>query len=130
MADDPSKEPNTDEPVIESEEFCCMFETLLDNIRIFYGAEMDGIESKEKLDLSTVDWNALNFIELKVKMKAMNQRQIENFYRFRLRDWWCQSFLVGIEKIIYGERDERGIIQNINEILVKDIPRKSQVCFK
>lgn len=41
--------PDTDEPVFESEEFCAVFQTKLNNKNLLYGAEMDGIISDKEL---------------------------------------------------------------------------------
>lgn len=119
-------EPNTDAPVVESEEFCCMFESKLNETRLLYGAEMDGIDSNRMHNLSNLtieNWNNLKFIEVKVKIKDLNSRQMYNFQKFKLCNWWSQSFLVGIEKIIVGERTNQGIVENIDEMFVSQIPK-------
>lgn len=104
-----------------------MFSTTLNGQRILYGAEMDGIDVSHSVDLNTVDFNRCNFVELKVKLREQNQRQTQNYLRFKLRNWWCQSFLVNIQKIIVGTRNQNGIVRELSSLAVKDIPKQCQV---
>lgn len=111
----------------ENEEFCCMYRCRLEGADIVYGAEMDGIESDVPVDLNTMDLNKLNFIELKVKLKEERPNQHRNYLKFKVRNWWCQCFLVNIKKIVVGTRSSDGIIEQISEVDVRDIPKQSQV---
>ena len=128
ILDSPSEKPVTNVPVNEAEEFCCMFSTTLNGQRILYGAEMDGIESNDTHDLDNTDLNQFKFVELKVKLREQNHRQKQNYHRFKLRNWWCQSFLVNIKKIIVGTRTADGIVNELSTVDVKDIPKQCQVC--
>lgn len=114
-------------PVNECDEFCCLFSATLNGKRILYGAEMDGIESDRLLDLNAIDLNRCNFIELKVKLREQNARQRQNYQRFKLRNWWCQCFLVNIRKVIVGTRTQDGRIDELTEMHVKDFPKQCQV---
>lgn len=127
FVDSPAAEPITSTPVLEAEEFCCMFTTKLENTRILYGAEMDGIESDTAVDLSTSNLNDLKFTEVKVRMKPSNQRQVENFHRFKTRNWWCQSYLTNVPKIVVGLRTESGIVDQLESINVESMPRMYEV---
>lgn len=104
-----------------------MFRSKLEGIDLIYGAEMDGIESNCEVDLNTMDLNQLNFIELKVKLKAERPNQHRNYLKFNMRNWWCQCFLVNIKKIIVGMRNSDGIIEQISHLDTRDIPKKTQV---
>lgn len=88
---------------------------------------MDGIESNQMLDLNTVDLNRCNFVELKVKLREQNARQHQNYQRFKLRNWWCQCFLVNVQKVIVGTRTQDGIVDELTEMNVKDFPKQCQV---
>lgn len=114
-------------PVNECDEFCCIFSATLNGQRILYGAEMDGIETDEMLDLGSTDLNKCNFVELKVKLREQNARQRQNYQRFKLRNWWCQCFLVNIRKVIVGTRTQDGIVDELTEMNVKDFPKQCQV---
>lgn len=104
-----------------------MFTTKLEGTSVLYGAEMDGLESNTAVDLSKTNLNDLKFTELKVQIKASNQRQVENFHRFKTRNWWCQSYLTNVQKIIVGMRTESGIVDELESINVESMPRMYEV---
>lgn len=130
MPDDPSATPDTEIPVIESEEFCCVFKANLEGKKLLYGAEMDGIDSNIKYNLENVDLNELHFIELKVNLRAVHEKQKRNFFRYKLRNWWSQCFLAKVEKIWIGTRNQDGIVNELSELDVSSIPRLVQVSTK
>lgn len=84
---------------------------------------MDGIDCPEKVDLSIIDINTLKFVEVKVNLKPIKFWQRQNYAKVKLRNWWSQCFLVGIHKIIVGERNEQGIVECLEELEVKTIPK-------
>lgn len=127
--DDPCVEPMTDIPVNENEEFCCMFSATLNGNKLLYGAEMDGIEEYAPIDIKSVDFNRCNFVELKVKLLEQNERQRQNYFRFKLRNWWCQTFLANIQKIIVGTRNDDGIVDGVSVLHVRDIPKQNKVLY-
>lgn len=100
-----------------------MFQSTLNGQRILYCAEMDGIESDESLDLETCDLNERNFVELKLKLLSYGEN---DHYIHKLRHWWCQCFLVKINKIIVGSRVGNSV-SNLSELSVADIPQKAKV---
>lgn len=104
-----------------------MFKTTLNGQRLLYGAEMDGIESDTTFDLNTKDLNECQFVELKVKLREQHERQRQNYYRYKLRNWWCQCFLAKIDKIIVGTRKENGVVTELSDVYVRDIPRQVKV---
>lgn len=135
LSSHPDKEPETKSPVELSNEFCCMYETRLENINILYGAEMDGIARDKPVDYD-VNFNELEFIELKVKRRETHFRQSINFYKYKAIKWWCQSFLVGIKRIIVGLRNDSGIVDSYEEVDLRNVARESKdhwspsVCMK
>ena len=44
----PSGVSDTQSPVNENEEFCCLFRTRINGISLVYGAEMDAYQSQSK----------------------------------------------------------------------------------
>lgn len=48
-------------------------------------------------------------------------------YRHKLLKWWCQSFLVGIETIYCGFRDDNGVVTSVKEFRVRDLPKMAKV---
>lgn len=104
-----------------------MFESKLDNIRLMYGAEMDGIDSDVKVDLDNVDLNLLKFVEVKSRIRAHKPFQHDNFLKFKLRNWWCQSFLVNIKEVLVGVRDHRGIVDELQTFDLRTMTSMSKV---
>lgn len=100
-----------------------MYEIVLEKSRIIFGAEMDGIDQKVPIDKDSVDLNLFDFIELKVTRHITHPRQNQTFYRFKMLKWWCQSFLVGIQRVIVGYRNDNGIVNEIKEMPVKLMPK-------
>jgi RAT1-interacting protein len=121
FSDHPSKPPpGNSEPVIESEELCMMFGTEIDGKRILYGAEVDGVISNE--EVKTIDdLRKCPLAEVKVKRREANDYQLKNFYKFKARNWWLQSFLVGIDTIHYGVRTDDGIVEDVEEVKLKEL---------
>ncbi|XP_052873562.1 decapping nuclease DXO homolog [Anopheles cruzii] len=129
LTSSPTTGPDTSKPVDLAEEFCSLFETTLAGQRILYGAEMDGIVSEKSLDrdqLQVDDLRRLEFVEVKVKRQETTQRQVENFYRYKAKNWWCQSFLVNIQRLVVGLRDDRGIVREIKDMKLNDLQRDSR----
>lgn len=121
LSSHPSKPaPGATRPVKESEEFCAMYGTEIDGKRLLYGAEMDGVISKktcENLD----DLRNVPMVEVKVKRRETNERQLTNFHKFKACKWWLQSFLVGIDAIHVGVRNDDGIVEEVKRVPIKDI---------
>lgn len=121
-ADHPSKDPpRSSEPVIEPEEFCVMFKTAIDGKTILYGAEVDGVMNTGREVTTLEQLRQSTLTEVKVKRRESNQRQLQNFHRFKTRKWWQQSFLVGIDNIHYGVRNDDGIVEEIHSISLKEM---------
>lgn len=125
--DNPDVTPRTDTPVNESEEFCCMFSSKLEECRLLFGAEMDGIESENTIDIETADLNSLSFVELKVNRRPLNHRNELSFLRYKLRSWWCQCFLVGVSRMIVGVRTDRGIVDELQMLDINQEIKKASV---
>lgn len=64
------------------------------------------------------------FVELKTSAYNMTQRQQQSFDNYKSLNWWSQSFLVGIETIIAGLRDDNGLVHDIKEYSVRDLHRR------
>lgn len=121
FSENPSKPPpGNSQPIIESEEFCTMFGTEIDGKRILYGAEVDGVISNDEIT-TLEELKKCPFAEVKVKRREANEYQMKNFYKFKARNWWLQSFLVGIDKIHYGVRNDDGIVGAVEEVKLKDL---------
>ncbi|XP_026481244.1 decapping and exoribonuclease protein-like [Ctenocephalides felis] len=124
LSSSPQRKPDITIPVIESEEFCCVFKSKLDDLRLFYGAEMDGINTTN-LYFNFKDLDKAQFVELKTNRIITTENQSRNFKKIKSMKWWCQSFLVGIDEILCGCRDDNGILLEIKPYKVKDIPKNN-----
>ena len=111
--------------MIEGEEFSCVFTTKLGQNVLLYAAEMDGFESKEII-AEPVNWSDLKSIEVKTNRKVQNYYQDCNFKKKQSK-WWLQSFLVGIENIVVGTRNDEGVVFELEELKVSDIPKSCKV---
>eukprot|EP00092_Neocalanus_flemingeri_P014743 GFUD01015909.1.p1 GENE.GFUD01015909.1~~GFUD01015909.1.p1 ORF type:complete len:398 (-),score=141.41 GFUD01015909.1:145-1248(-) len=120
----PGQEPDTEAPVDENEEFCCLFRTRVGGVSMVYGAEMDAYQTSTKLeerDMPRPD----KFVEMKTSREMDTERQERNFRRYKLLKWWAQSFLVGTRQILCGWRDDRGLVDRLEVFQVKDIPKSA-----
>jgi RAT1-interacting protein len=126
LSEHPNKPASgSSKPVIESEEFGCMFSVSIDGIKILFGAEMDGIICDKEIK-DPVDLQKVQFAEVKVKRREDNERQLTNFYKFKGRNWWCQSFLVGIQKVHAGLRNDKGIVDQIKTYQIKELANEAK----
>jgi RAT1-interacting protein len=121
LSDHPSKPAaGSSKPVIESEEFCAMFSSEVDGKKILYGAEMDGVVSKNEIK-TIEELRKVPLVEVKVKRRETSERQLNNFYKFKARNYWLQSFLVGIEAIHIGVRNDDGVVEDVKRVPIKEL---------
>ncbi|XP_028038221.1 decapping nuclease DXO homolog [Bombyx mandarina] len=145
-SDHPEANPNPDVPVDETEEFSLVLTTKLNNHKIIYGAEMDAIRCDKVVVPSPPSNDAdpqtvleylcdKEFIELKTNRHIENNKQEINFRRYKCKKWWCQSFLVGVDTILCGFRNDKGIVEELKVFTVKELSKQSKkywsgnVCF-
>ncbi|KAL0895670.1 hypothetical protein ABMA27_011749 [Loxostege sticticalis] len=146
LSEHPDSEPNPDVPVDETKEFSLVLTTNLNQHTIVYGAEMDGIRCDKSSGPPAPDAergaeeiiNYLSdkeFVELKTNRHIQFARQETSFKRFKTKKWWCQSFLVGIDTILCGFRDDNGIVEELKVFPVRELAKMSErfwkpnVCF-
>ncbi|XP_075156871.1 decapping and exoribonuclease protein Rai1-like [Haematobia irritans] len=125
LSDSIFRESDTSYPVNECEEFSMVFQTRLGGMNLLYGAEMDGVISDQPLQLN-YDRPALDnikFVELKTRMAHTNERQRIPFLKHKSRNWWCQSFLVGIEDLYVGIRNDKGFVRSIEHVETRSLPK-------
>ncbi|XP_063697940.1 decapping nuclease DXO homolog [Culicoides brevitarsis] len=121
MAEAPNARPRPELPVKEAEEFCLMYQATLNGHKMLYGAEMDGVDTKNEVK-NLKDLQNVKQVELKVKREEQKYYQKQNFVKFKQIKWWCQSFLVGIERVLVGLRDDKGIVYRVEEQKVSEMP--------
>ncbi|XP_055704490.1 decapping and exoribonuclease protein-like [Phlebotomus papatasi] len=122
LTKEPNKSNDLSKPVIANEEFAVAFSSKFAGHNLLYVAEMDGIISdtaiEKKTDLSRIP---VEFVEVKTKKREEHPQQLRNFKRFKLRKWWCQSFLAGIDSVFVGVRNNKGIVEKIERMRVGEM---------
>ncbi|KAA6384047.1 MAG: hypothetical protein EZS28_020426 [Streblomastix strix] len=61
-------------------------------------------------------------VELKTAFPPSSQRQKDNFYGKRMRNSWAQCYISGIPYIIFGFVDQNGILTDMRQYEVAQIP--------
>eukprot|EP00043_Microstomoeca_roanoka_P019833 m.230464 g.230464 ORF g.230464 m.230464 type:complete len:235 (-) comp17060_c3_seq4:2437-3141(-) len=90
--------------------YCLVVKTRLGDSVIVTGGEVDCLDpdTQQLVELKTIHAEAL---------------QRPSFKRFKLLKWWAQSFLIGIDTIIYGVRVGHNQLKSIHRLRVSEIPR-------
>ncbi|WAR20944.1 DXO-like protein [Mya arenaria] len=107
----------------KDEEMCgwgCKFEQYLTAIvkatigshTLVYSGEVDAVSTDG------------NFGEHYVEFKTMKHSALQRpgFKRYKLRNWWAQSVLVGVPEIVVGLRDDAGIVTKLQTYKTQDLP--------
>ncbi|CAI5757437.1 unnamed protein product [Candida verbasci] len=106
---------------------------VVNNYEQFLSVIKTGIGKNKIVLIGEVDccWNYVpdekskilsNYVELKTTRLIENNMQVVNFESKKLFKTWCQCFLMGITKIIYGFRDDNLILRNIEFYNTDEIP--------
>lgn len=108
---------NSKKIVNNCEQYCSVVKTGIGKQRIIIGGEVDCV-----WDYKPEDGNPLpHYVELKTS-KAINEpHQSVNFEK-KLYRTWAQCFLLGINRVIYGFRDDNLILRSIEQFKVEEIP--------
>ena len=94
----PGECPDTEAPVDENEEFCCLFRTRISGTSIVYGAEMDAYKADRRLNEGEV-LNPDNFVEMKTSRMIDNERQDRSF-RLKINFW---TWIYNLHCIFLGD---------------------------
>lgn len=102
-----------------------MFNTRLNEKRILYGAEMDGVYNTKPLNPDNFIKDA-KFIEVKTHRHIFSLGQ-EKTFRQKTLKWFCQSYLVGVDNVYVGFRNPVGIVDSITKFKVLEMPTRCVV---
>ena len=106
-------------PLNLNEEFCSAVEKNFGSHSITFCTEVDC----RKPDNNYVGSSALsNYIELRTTSLQQNLEDIKTFKANKLIQWWLQSYFCGIEKILCGFHDHRGIVRTLKWYDAHDLP--------
>ncbi|KAE9551231.1 hypothetical protein FO519_005564 [Halicephalobus sp. NKZ332] len=103
------KDPTPDEPVSTWEEMKAAFFTVIPGnsetkeaeIKVFYAAEMDGLDSENR------------HVEVKTQAHKLWKNK---YFQKKAMKWWIQSHIVGINYLVVGIRDEKGIVSRLEKV--------------
>lgn len=93
-------------------EYCSVFSAKFGNISLLLGGEVDAKDNNE-------------YIELKTSRILETARQELNFSKKLLRIW-AQSYLIGISRIIFGFRNDNGVVLNLESYNTHEIARNAK----
>lgn len=93
-------------------QWCSIVRTKLGSSRLILGGEVDAVDPH---DPST-------FVEVKTSMQIRNERDEANFESKLLR-FYFQSFLLGVQRLVVGFRDARGILRHVSNYETLKVPR-------
>lgn len=125
-------EPGPSTPLEYFKSFKLFFKCQFGNHKLLYSAAIDGVKSDKLLE-EPVDWQHVKLIELKhckifPKDDAFDSER-KKFLRCKIRNAWAQSFLTGFDEIVWGFRDDDGLIQEIETYEIDDLVEMSFVSF-
>ncbi|CAG8575126.1 9954_t:CDS:2 [Ambispora leptoticha] len=119
-SDDPDLINRKLELVNPNIQYCSVAKTTLGRTRLIMGAEVDcSNDVKPPPPQNPVG----SYVELKTSKVIQKEKDQFTFERFKLLKCWAQSFLIGTPKIVFGFRNETGILQSIREFKTLEIPR-------
>ncbi|XP_066282569.1 decapping and exoribonuclease protein-like [Branchiostoma lanceolatum] len=116
-ADKARGEPNTDAMVDLNEAFYTVVTSRLNAHSLLFSAEVDA-----RLPDDTLPPPA-RYVEIKTNKTPCTQNEERNFYR-KLQTCWVQSYLVGVPEIVFGFRDNKGVVRSVESFRTRDIPGK------
>ena len=74
-------------------------------------------------EVDCIDKEGGQFVELKTSKLMTNSRDQHVFERHKLLKSFFQSYLLGVDKIVYGFRDKYGSLKEVKEFSTLKIPR-------
>ncbi|AET38313.1 decapping nuclease Ecym_2600 [Eremothecium cymbalariae DBVPG len=117
--------------VSNGEQFVTVVRTGIGKCKLILGAEVDCVFDFKEVGSD----NLKHYAELKCS-KAVNTVADARTFELKLFKTWVQCFLVGINRIIYGFRDENCILKSVEEfstqeipVLLKNNPRLTNACL-
>ncbi|KAG7664490.1 RAI1 [[Candida] subhashii] len=100
------------------EQYLSVIKTGIGNVKLILAGEIDCVwdyipeKTKTVLD---------HYVELKTSRIIEHNGQVVNFEK-KLFKTWCQSFLMGVRKVVYGFRDDNFILRSVEPYNTDEIP--------
>lgn len=111
----------TGAPVVERESLQAVARSRLGKHNIIICGEVDAIDNAVRDERSMA-----KYVELKTRIIPKEERQEKNFRRYKLWNWWSQSYLMGLKRVICGFRDHNGVVRYLKEFNVDTIPEECE----
>lgn len=118
----PNSESDGDIPANSNEEFCVMFSSLVNNASILHGVKIDGVDSDTIIGEDNETLDGVKLVEVKTSRIVFNHKNVRKSYAMKALKWFSQGFLVGMEDIYLGFRDNQGIVQEVVKTPIKSLP--------
>ncbi|XP_035227732.1 decapping and exoribonuclease protein-like [Stegodyphus dumicola] len=114
----PNGVPNVSSTTHQVEEFSVVVNNRIGRHSLLFTAEIDCVDS----NFSTYGDTTKKYIELKTSKIMTLPYHYTTFQRFKSLQWWAQSHVAGVEKIVCGMRDDNGIVHSIAEYETSKLP--------
>jgi RAT1-interacting protein len=115
-----SEEPGS--PVDCNAEFCAIAKTKLGGNRIIVAGEVD-CERGAADQTGRGSAHAMRqYVELKTTKLLTDERSRRTFERYKLSKWFLQSYLLGVQTILCGFRDNAGVLKKTQEFECRKLP--------
>lgn len=100
------------------EQFCSIVRTGVGSTKVILAGEVDcTLNNKPSPPANSLE----NYMELKTSRIITDQKGYRNFDRKLMRTW-AQSFLLGVPHIVYGFRDDKGILRAVEHYKTENLP--------
>lgn len=109
-----------DDVVNNIEQYISVVRTGIGSVKTILGGEVDCVQDY-KPDSNSGEDPLPHYMELKTTKVIRDDKDARNFERKLLKSW-AQSFLLGVRKIIYGFRDDEGMLKSTEDYDTESIP--------
>ncbi|CAN6610247.1 decapping nuclease Rai1p [Trichomonascus vanleenenianus] len=107
-------------PVNNIEQYCSIVRTGVGHVKTVLGGEVDCVFDYKPEETSGEDPLA-HYVELKCTQVVRDDKDARKFER-KIFKTWAQSFLLGVRKVIYGFRDENGVLKSFEHYDTSELP--------
>lgn len=126
----PGMAPATGAPVVERESLQAVARSRLGKHNIIICGEVDAVDNEATASRggggSRHDRSMAKYVELKTRIIPRDDQQEKKFRRYKLWNWWSQSYLMGLKRVICGFRDEKGVVRYLKEFNVDTMPAECE----
>ncbi|XP_066587668.1 decapping and exoribonuclease protein-like [Prorops nasuta] len=118
LSDSPYTEPDPTKPLQTTDKFYCVFKSQFGRFNLLYMADLYGVMSDTKVE--TVEKNT-EFVLIRTSNEFYCSPNNKKGFHKKYSIFWIQSYLSNIQNIVYGLRNENGIVQSIKKLKLGEI---------